>query len=102
MIVVTDTVERWVEPSEVRDLFEGKVNEYERLQKINREVKAVVETEYDDELGLEIVQKETIESKYGTPPLDPKNDFHNSLKEQFEQRGRLSDKQVYCLKNPRY
>ena len=59
-------------------------------------------TEIDDELGLEIVKQETIESKYGTPPLDPKNDFHNSLKEQFEQRGRLSDKQVYCLKNPRY
>ncbi len=60
-----------------------------------------VATEVDDELGLEIVQKETVEQKYGVK-LDPRNDFHNSLKEQFEQRGRLSEKQVYCLRNPRY
>jgi len=75
----------WIEPSEVRKLFE-----------------TTVEVEIDEELGLPIVKKETIEQKYGLPPLDPRNDFHNSLKEQFEQRGRLSDKQVYCLRNPRY
>jgi len=64
--------------------------------------KPTVEVEIDEELGLPIVQKETIEQKYGTPPLDPRNDFHNSLKEQFERNGRLSHRQVSCLKNPRY
>ncbi len=83
MIVVTDSVERWVEPSEVRALFE-------------------VEVEIDDELGLEIVKQETIESKYGTPKLDPRNDFHNSLKAQFEKKGHLSPRQVSCLMNPKY
>ena len=58
--------------------------------------------EIDDELGLEIVVKETIEQKYGVPKLDPRNDFHNSLKKQYEQNGSLSRRQVDCLMNPKY
>ncbi len=92
MIVVTDTVERWVEPSEVRALFEGRL--------ITIETDPV--REMDEELGLPLVQKETIESKYGTPKLDPRNDFHNSLKAQFEKKGHLSPRQVSCLMNPKY
>lgn len=57
--------------------------------------------EIDEELGLEIVEKETIESKYGCPPLDPDNSFHQSLQRQFDERGHLSPKQVSCLTRPR-
>ena len=54
--------------------------------------------EVDDELGLEVVQKETIWTKYGVACEPTKNDFHKSLHEQFERKGYLSPKQLNALR----
>ena len=80
MIVQTVT-EQWIEPSEIRKLFDGPK----------------VEAEVDDELGLPIVAQETMEEKYGLSNLKD-NSFTRSLREQFERKGRLSEKQVNCLR----
>ena len=53
--------------------------------------------EIDDELGLEVVQKETMESKYGLGTVKD-NSFTRSLREQFDRKGYLSSKQVECLR----
>lgn len=55
----------------------------------------------DDELGLEVVVKETIFEKYGVHCDPKKNSFYESLYRQFEAKGRLSEKQVNALRNPR-
>ncbi len=56
-----------------------------------------VEVEVDEELGLEIVHRESLESKYYLPPL-PDNSFITSLRRQFAARGSLSSKQIACLR----
>ncbi len=53
--------------------------------------------EVDEELGLEIVPRESLESKYYLPPL-PNNSFITSLRRQFAARGSLSSKQIACLR----
>jgi len=80
----------WVDPAEVRAIFHE-----------DYEVASAKPVEIDDDLGLEIVQKESLEQKYGVT-IDPRNDFHNSLKEQFDSKGYLSKRQIDCLRNPRY
>ena len=96
MVAYTEHTEKWVDPAEVRSMFAELYKSDELYVTVDKIV------EIDDELGLELVKEETIQSKYGCPPLNPNNDFHNSLKRQFEERGHLSPKQVNCLMNPRY
>jgi len=50
----------------------------------------------DDELGLEVVEKETIESKYSIK-LDKDNPFHRSLQKFFDRTGFLTPKQLNAL-----
>ena len=57
--------------------------------------------EVDDELCLAIVPKQTIMDKYGVHCDPKKNSFHESLYNQFESKGRLSEKQVNALRNSR-
>ena len=86
-MIVTETIETWIEPSEIRALF--KEDTY------SKPVEA--EVELDDELGLPIVQKQTMEKKYNLGKVKD-NDFTRSLREQFERKGYLSPKQVACLR----
>lgn len=96
MIVVTETKEVWVDPDTVRELFSSKDL---GLKPITSPM-----VEVDSDLGLEIVKKQTLEEFYDLPPQPPKgkSSFVDSLREQFEQRGRLSEKQVACLRKPKF
>ncbi len=58
--------------------------------------------EIDDELGLEVVPKQTIFQKYGVNCDPKKNSFQLSLYNQFERNSRLSEKQVNALRNSKY
>jgi len=89
MIVVTDTTEVWVDPKDIRELFNGT--------EVGKIVAPTVYIEIDDDLGLEVVPTETIESKYGIKHIKD-NSFTRSLREQFERNGRLSEKQINCLR----
>ena len=81
MIVATEIKEVWVDPKMVRELFDSPAEP--------REV--------DDDLGLELVEAETIEQKYGLSELKD-NSFVTSLREQFARKGFLSEKQIACLR----
>ena len=82
MIVQTVT-EQWIDPKEVRELFEGKA--------------PTVAVEVDDELGLEVVPTVTMEEFYGLGKLKDSS-FVQSLRKQFDAKGRLSEKQISCLR----
>ena len=60
--------------------------------------KTVILDMIDDELGLPLVNKETIWTKYGVECHPDKNSFHKSLHEQFEKKGYLSPKQLKALR----
>ena len=75
--------------NEVMDLFPEWFEGY---------VVAVETREIDDDLGLPIVEKETVYSKYGVYLQPDKNDFHKSLQTQFDRKGFLSEKQLRCIK----
>ena len=77
-----EQVEHWVDDDEIRELFS----------------KPSAPKEIDEELGLELKPQETIFSKYGVKCDPQKNSFHRSLYEQFQARGRLSEKQVNALR----
>lgn len=53
--------------------------------------------EIDPELGLEVVEKPTIQEKYGII-LDPENSFHASVQRFFDKNGFITDKQLNCFK----
>ena len=71
---------------EVMDLFPHL---YEGYKPTPREI--------DEDLGLEIVQKETVLSKYGIR-LYNNNSFHMSLKSFFEKTGYLTTKQLEAVR----
>ncbi len=54
--------------------------------------------ELDGDLGLPVVQKETILQKYGVKCEPDKNSFHKSLHDQFDKKGYLSPKQINALR----
>ncbi len=54
--------------------------------------------ELDEELGLPVVQKQTIFQKYGVHCDPNTNSFYASLHRQFEKNGSLSVKQVNALR----
>jgi len=78
-MIVTDITEEWIDEAEVRKLFDGKVL-------------------IDDDLGLEIVEKNSILELYGVLINPESNAFHKSLQEQFDRKGFLSEKQINCLR----
>jgi len=53
--------------------------------------------EVDDELGLEVVQKETVLSKYGIR-LYTNNNFHISLQSFFNKTGYLTTRQLEAVR----
>ena len=53
--------------------------------------------EVDDELGLEVVQKETVLSKYGIR-LYSNNSFHTSLQSFFDKTGYLTTRQLEAVR----
>jgi len=65
------------------------------IEKFDRYHKPI---ELDDELGLPLVAKDTIFTKYGVNCDPDKNSFHKSLFDQFENKGYLSPKQVNALR----
>ena len=115
MIAIEQT-ETWVSPIEIRDLFvgteygrdgygadsfKGTIEDFTKAidtsSKPNRPIAPKQPVEIDDDLGLAIVPQETLESKYGLSGLKD-NSFVRSLREQFERKGFLSQKQVNCLR----
>ena len=74
----------------IEDTFQDKCFEELGVEQPSREL--------DDDLGLPIVQKETIWTKYGVVCEPDKNDFHQSLHDQFERKGYLSPKQINALR----
>jgi len=55
------------------------------------------QVEIDDELGLEVVEKETVYSKYQVY-LQRDNSFHDSLQEFFDKTGFLTSKQLQAVR----
>ena len=82
-MIIIETTETWIEPSEVRRLFAEDRN---RPKKI------------DSDLGLEVVDKPTIEEKYGIQ-LQSGNRFHDSLRNFFDRTGFLTEKQLGCFRD---
>ena len=76
---------------------------YKYTERVNQHTGEVTQepVELDDELGLAVVAKKTIFEVYGVHCDPSKNNFHASLHDQFERNGRLSEKQINALKNPR-
>ena len=92
MIVATEIKEVWVDPKMVRELFNETT-----VGRIHVPTVSIQPREVDDDLGLELVEAETIEQKYGLSELKD-NSFVTSLREQFARKGFLSEKQVACLR----
>ncbi len=58
---------------------------------------AKIKAEVDDELGLEVVEQETVYSKYGVY-LHKDNGFHKSLQEFFDRTGFLTPNQLKAVR----
>ena len=56
-----------------------------------------IEVEIDDELGLEVVQKETVYGKYQIY-LKKGNPFHESLQSFFDKAGYLTARQLEAIR----
>ena len=90
-MIVTEWADTHIEDDEIIGMFPERFKgvEYENIMPNDP-----IET--DSELGLEVVQNETVLSKYGIT-LDPKNTFHGSLQRFFDKTGYLTDKQINCF-----
>ena len=68
-------------------------------EEYNRDPRSVREIcpEVDDELGLEIVEQETVYSKYGVY-LHKDNSFHKSLQSFFDRTGYLTPRQLSAVR----
>ena len=114
-MIAIEQKETWVSPIEIRDLFDGTpygkdgygadlytgstitIKKGEIPESLKADLAPEQPVEVDEELGLAIVPRETILSKYGVQLYPSENTFHQSLTTFFERKGYLTPKQLKAI-----